>query len=306
MFSFFKKKEPEIKVPEWSRFDSTEDYLAFKNALMHYFRHENVQFDFDAGIISGRDIEKTGVSVLNMVNLSKYCSGSPAGNYQAIIARHIGKLHEHATTKPDFEDFATVRPALGLRILTDMLFELMPPEAYIGNTLFVNLFYFLVYDLPDTVYSVKREDANRWGISYSELLTIGKENIELKYPQTITTLDILDLQLWVVHRDHFYAPNILFDIDDYPELVGTSGSLVAVPNGDRVLIYPIEGIEVTSVIGKLAATARFYYEEKPNPITPHMYWYFEGDFIHIPYNPHKPDFTLLPEEFVNMLRDLNS
>lgn len=305
LFSFFKKKEPVITVPQWSRLANASDYMVFKRAVQHYFKDEDVQLNFNEGLVVLDEINTFGVNVISLINLFKHClSRGNSDTFLLTIEEFLGNMRKAANADDSSQPFERVKDTLGLRILTSTLFKQMDDTAYIGAPLFENLFHFLVFDLPETVKNVSRADVAHWGKSDSELLEIGKNNIALKYPQTITQQEIVGLKIWTVENDYFYAPNLMLDIEKYPGLVGPYGSLAAVPSGDRAFIYPIENIQVTSAVGKMATIANFFYLDKPNPVTPNLYWYYKGRYQHIPYNIEKPDFTLLPESFVEMIRGL--
>lgn len=304
MFSFFKKKE-RVLIPEWASFESPQEYTEFKNAIISYFNDYEVQFDFDEGVININDAELFGGNVITLTNLSRYClSSETAGVFAARIEEFIGKVREVRDYDPQSQNFETVKSELGLRIITNKVFKLMGEKSYIGFPFFENLFYFLVFDLQDSVRGVGQSDVAAWNISHSELMEIGKNNIEIKYPQKITLEDMGGLKIWMVENDYFYAPNLLFNIEKYLNLVGTYGSLVGVPNGQRLFIYPIEDIGVTDDLGKLSALCKYFYENKINPISENFYWYYQGDYEMIPYDGMNPDFTLLPERFISMLRSL--
>jgi hypothetical protein len=306
MFSFFKKKEPVVRVPQWSRIANSSDYIIFKKAVEHYFADYNACLNFNDGVVHLEETEMFGVDAINLINLFRYClSQGKSETFLPTIEEFLGNMRREANAGKASPEFEKAKDTLGLRILTVKLFEQMSDEFYIGAQLFENLFYFLVFDLPDTVTNVSHADAAPWGVSHHELLKIGKRNTASKYPQAVALQEILELKIWTVENEYFYAPNILLDIEEHPNLIGAHGSLIIVPSGDRLFIYPIEGIEVTDAIRKLAVVAKFFYEDKPNPISPDLYWYRNGRYITIPYNIEHPDFTTLPDAFVSMIRDLS-
>jgi len=306
LFSFFKKKEPAITVPQWSRLANASDYVVFKRAVQHYFKDDGVQLNFNEGLVVLSETNTFGVNVISLSNLFKHClSQGNSDTFSVTVEEFLGNMRKAANADNSSQPFKLVKDTLGLRILTNTLFKQMDDTAYIGAPLFENLFYFVVFDLPETVKNVSRADAAHWGKTDTELLEIGKKNIALKYPQTISQQEIVGLKIWTVENDCFYAPNLLLDIAKYPELVGPYGSLAAVPSGDRAFIYPIENMQVTSAVAKMATIANFFYLDKPNPVTPSLYWYYKGRYQHIPYDIEKPDFTLLPENFVEMIRGLD-
>jgi len=306
MFSLFRKKEPVTTVPQWSRIANASDYVVFKKAVQHCFKDYRADLMFEEGVINLGETETFGVDVISLINLFKYCiSRGNSETFLPTVEEFLGSMRRCAnggTASPEFE---AAKDTLGLRILTVKVFKQMSEEFYIGAQLFGNLFYFLVFDLPDTVTNVSQVDAAPWGVSHNELLKIGKRNTASKYPQTVALQDILELKIWTVENDYFYAPNILLDIEDHPNLIGAYGSLVIVPNGDRLFIYPIEGIEVTDALRKMAVVAKFFYEDKPNPISPDLYWYYNGQYTTIPFNIDQPDFNTLPETFISMMREMN-
>jgi hypothetical protein len=47
LFSLFKKKEPAVTVPQWSRLANASDYVVFKRAVQRYFKDDDVQLNFN-------------------------------------------------------------------------------------------------------------------------------------------------------------------------------------------------------------------------------------------------------------------
>lgn len=73
MFSIFKKKEPVIRVPQWSRVANATEYTAFKKAVLHYFENDDVYLDFNAGIAKLGNTKPSAGHLISLIELFKLC-----------------------------------------------------------------------------------------------------------------------------------------------------------------------------------------------------------------------------------------
>ena len=84
----------------------------------------------------------------------------------------------------------------------------------------------IVFDLPEAVTNIKPEQAEKWGRPYEELFKLGLQNIRNNYRVNITNEKFLDFHIWFVQSNHFYSPNIVFELHERQGLIG-SKALVA-------------------------------------------------------------------------------
>src|SRR5207247_218831 len=137
-------------------------------------------------------------------------------------------------------DFSFAKAYLGVRLYHNDYVSSLDESTSIGKQFTDDVFALLVFDFPHSVINVKPEQTIQWNKNNEELIEIGLANIKEKYKFNISTQKITDFTIWFVQGDHFFVPNILFDLQNNAKLDGTKGSLIGIPHRHAVLIYPIE------------------------------------------------------------------
>lgn len=308
MFSFFKRKRPELPVPEWAAFFNQAEYNKFIAHIENYFKGKSAEFDYDDGVIivENESQEKTNHG---MVNIAQQCKQTPAGEWKRLITSHFDSFKTIDRFNREFDkqahDFSNVQQYLGARLYSQGYINNFDDDIVITRSVMDGIIAMLVFDFPHSVTNVKPEQSILWNKSEDELFEIGFANIRANYQNEISRERIENFDLLIVSGDHFFVPNVVFEMDSNPELLGTYGSLVAIPHRHAVLIYPIESLQVIEVVNKTIPLAQYMYEQGPGSISDQLYWYYNDEFHHLPY---KLDDTTLqfspPEKFVDMLNEL--
>jgi hypothetical protein len=306
MFSFFKRSN--TKVPNWASFFKPDEYDRFLKAIDHYFVSRQISYQMedgtlncDAGIF---DYEKLG-----LVNLAQLCKQNKPREYQAIVADHFEVLRKAQRFEIEFDqiihNFEKVKSYLGVRLYPDHFTDVVDKSALIGANFAGNVDIILIFDFPDTIKTVEAKWAESWGVDIDTLFETAIQNIKNKYPLEISRQDLGKFKIWFVQGEHFYAPNIVFYLNEYPEMIGPYGSIIGIPHRHSVVVYPITGKEIAEALVPLVNLINGLYKDGPGSISNYLFWYKGGGFECQTYTIEQKKIKLVPtESFLAMLDSL--
>jgi len=286
MFSFFKKKK-DTPAPAWASFFSAEEYRRFVLAVEDYFKSNNIEATVHDGIVEGA--EAFGGGQLGLSNLAQMCRGMEPGLWAQQIAGHFETMRRNVQTQKEFEtrsaDFEYAKDFIGVRLFNTEVLQRDTDSFFIRRPLLKDVFSMLCFDLPDSVINVKPEQAAKWpDKTEDELFALGMENIRQKYPLQLAHERIGESLMWVTAGEHFFMPNILFDLDRHPQLNSPHGMLIGVPTRHVALIYPINDLSVVGAVTTMTQVIRGMYQEGPGSLSGSLYWYRNGQFEDQPFD----------------------
>jgi hypothetical protein len=307
MFSFF-KKDKNSNMPEWASFFSSREYLIFIEEIHKYFEKISTTYSIFDGVIN---VEETvfGHNQLGLLNVGQVCKQSEMEEYGEIIKEHFDALIRTHKFGDYFEtiisDFDMIKPYLGVRLYNNDYFEAVGIKNIIGIPLTERINSTLIFDLPDSIRNVKPEEAEKWNLDTNELLKIGVNNIQQKYGWEITKEKIGNFYIWFIQSDHFFAPNIVFDLENRSEISSENGILIAMPHRHAVLIYPIKTLEVVEAINSFIPIVYGMNQEGPGSLTNQIYYYKSEKLLNLPYELSEGKIHFSPpDEFVEVLNKL--
>jgi len=95
-------------------------------------------------------------------------------------------------------------------------------------------------------------------------------------------------------------------MDNYPQVLGAKGTLVGIPHRHAVFLYPIETLEVVTACNILIPVISSMYHDGPGSISNNLFWYYNGEFITLPFEIGEKELKFFPpEEFVDILNTLS-
>lgn len=308
MFSFFKKNNNSPEVPEWASFLNGSEYSNFLKAIENYFNKKSIAYELGDGKLTAGS-NGFGFGTLGLTNVAQVCKQDKARNYNNIVSEHFDALVRANRFDEEFnqivDDFSKVRKYIGVRLYSNGYVAHVGKEATMGKDFAGDIYTMLIFDLPDSIISILPAQAEKWGKSLEELFEVGQQNIKNKYPQKISREKFNDFAIWFIQGDHFFTPNIIFDLDNYPKLVGSKGSLIGIPHRHSVVIYPIENIETVTAINRLIPTIYGMNAEGPGSISNNLFWYKDGHFENLPYKLEDKKLQFRPpDNFVEILNTL--
>lgn len=303
MFSFFKKNKRQ--KPEWSPFDTIKDHDIFEKELAAYFKGKGIAFELLDGYIKvpGKEFD---LGEFGLSNIAQFCKNEGVEKSKEHIAGHFESLIRGHQFNKQFDrlktNYEAVKKYLGVRLYNIEYFQNIGVDKAIGRNVGGDLYAILIYDLPDTVQSVSPKDAEAWNIDPDELWNAAEANIYSLYPPNIMDRELQGLHFKTVEEDHFFSPNIIFQIDNYPELIGTYGSLISMPTRHIVIIYPVENIQVVQAIQTQITVSHGVSARGPGTLSNQLYWYNNGKLTHQPSKIEDQKLEFMPtKEFVGML-----
>lgn len=313
MFSLFRKKNNSgetLVVPEWASFFNAEEYRSFLSLVTAYFRQRNLQAEIEDAVVRVHD-STLQLDQMGLLNIAQLCRQLEPGEWQEAVTRHFDSLIDSRKFSAEFEkygdDFSFAQPYLGVRLYAAESIAAIGVEKVSGDYLTEDIFRMLVYDFPQSVQNVPPSQSARWQKSTEELFETGRSNIRNNYEFNIQELKLGELDVKFVDGEHFFVPNIILDIENYPELIGTHGSLLAVPHRHVAIVYPIESAEVIAAFNNLIPVVSGMYEEGPGSVSDNIILYQKGVYTKIPYSIDGDKITVTPpQNFIDLLNYLSA
>jgi hypothetical protein len=144
----------------------------------------------------------------------------------------------------------------------------------------------LALDSPESVTVIRDEDVERIGLD--RLREAGLANLLAAQPDSHEILEAPDgLRIHIVLGDSVYtASKILVFRDVLRRSLGEerefpNGVLVVAPFRHQIAYTPVEGRQVVQAVNLLAQLAHGGYCEGVAPLSPHVYWWNNGDLTQI-------------------------
>lgn len=305
MFGFFKKKA----VPEWASFMDKRQYAEFIKALEAFLQsHGASEYKIDDGVLLFYDEGPFGLERAGLQNLAQVCAQNQPENYPEITFAHFESLRKSNEFFQNFDnelqDFEKVKSYLGVRLQGGEYIRTLP-DSIVFREIAEDLYRQLVFDLPDAVRSVHPDEAAAWPLSEDELFELAQANIRQNYPLEKQWYDHEETGFWMVAADHYFSPNIIFDMEKYEDLLGPQGALIGLPHRHGVLIHPIKTLMVLKAVSAMIRACRNMHAAGPGSITPNLFWYKDGRFTNLPYVVGKDNIEFQsPDVFTDMLKTL--
>ena len=308
MFSLFRKSEELPTVPEWADFFNPKEYSKFSKSLDKYFNSKNMDYQLGEGYVEVTSNDFS-FNQLRLSNVAQLCKLEGIRKSDRIVRNHFEGLIRSHKYDIEFnkivEDFDNVRQYIGVRLYNDDYIDQVGKELVLTNNLAPGIHEMLIFDLPESVTSVQPQQIENWGLTIDELFDIGRSNIKSKYKFKISKESFEEFKIWFVQADHFFTPNILLEMSQHSEMIGTNGSLIGAPHRHCVIIYPIESLDVVKAINKLIPTIHGMNEEGPGSLSSKLYWYQDDQMIELPYDVVDNQLKFQPpESFLNMLNSM--
>lgn len=308
MFSFFKKKTDDTNIPEWASFFDNKEYSTFIKEIETYFKNLNIHFEIGDGQIETNDNE-FGFSNLGLVNVAQVCKQDDKRHYKEIITEHFNSMIRANKFDKEFakiaDNFEEVKKYIGVRLYDNEYVAYTGKENTIGKDFAGDIYSMIVYDFPYSILSINPEQIIPWNKTVEELFAIGIANIKAKYPLTITKEAFDEFSIWFVQGEHFFTSNIVFDIENRQELIGSKGSLIGLPHRHSAIIYPIENLEVLKAINGIIPTVYGMNREGPGSLSNNLFWYKDNKFTQLPYEIEEGKLQFFPpDNFIELLNEL--
>ncbi len=306
MFGLFNKNKKQ-KL-DWSPFESYEVHQEFESMVSEYFNSKNIEHQIIDGIVKIPNND-FGLNELGLSNIAQYCKNEGQSKFKDHISGHFETLIRGYEFNKEFDliktDYNKVKQYIGVRLYNLSYIQQVGLEKTIGKPIGGNLYAMLIYDLPDTVTSVPPKEAEVWNISKQELWNEASNNTLSKYPPNILNRELQGIGFKTVEEDHFFSPNIVFNISNYSELIGSKGSLISIPTRHIVIIYPINDLNVVNALNTQIQVTNGVSSKGPGALSNSIFWYNNGELKEQPSKIEEGKLVFTPtEDFVNMLNQM--
>ena len=300
----------EETLPIWARALGTQGFRTFIALVEEYFARRNIsiRLDADEGVLRPTPGVLEQSSVFGLQNIAQTCSQADRDRWRDLIESHFDCIFVDAE-KPDVDnaltmdvsDFGRMRPFIRSRLYPlDLLNQSVETVHQPGPEGTVEV---IVLDLPRSVRTVARSEADAWPATHDELFKIGRDNLRtagLMKDNAVQVQPGVELHLYA--GDSFYSASHALIIDDYLPTDLSLGALVGVPKRDILLTHHIRNIGATEAIGAMLQAIIGMHQDGPGSLSAQLYWHHDGEFITLSYAVRGDtlDFTP-PEAFVDML-----
>lgn len=306
MFGLFKKNHKQ--KPNWSPFDTIEEHEKFESLVSEYFNSKSINHQIVDGIVKVLN-KDFGLNELGLSNIAQYCKNEGPSKYKEHIAGHFETLIRGYEFNKTFDliktDYDKVRKYIGVRLYNQSYIEQIGIDKTVGKSLGGNIYAMLIYDLPDTVTSVPPRETEYWQISIEEIWNNALENSLANYPPNILNRELQGISFKTVEEDHFFSPNIVFNISKFPDLIGEKGSLISIPTRHIVIIYPIKDLNVVNALNTQIQVTHGVSSKGPGTLSNSIFWYYNGELKEQPSKIEDGKLVFTPtEDFVNMLNQI--
>jgi hypothetical protein len=266
-----------VELPEWAGALGEARYVTFLELVRADLLARGASVRFADGVAEVRLPVGSEVSC-GLASLAQLCSRLPVPHWEELMSAHFDALFEGETELGESLDrshvFAEVRHLLKLR-----LHPLPLPQPLDGVVWHVadGLGAVLVFDLPQTVRSVRAGEAEGWGIDHGELRALALAQ-SLNEPCEDYAVEGRDgCRVTAMSGESFFVATRLLALEREVPLDHPNGALVAVPTRHSLLLHLIEDLSVVHALHTLLPMAAGLHRDGPGSLSPAVYWWRGGE-----------------------------
>lgn len=299
MFSFFSRESEYPIVPGWANFFKPNEYTAFLAALDSYFKSKKMDYDLGDEVVTIKNNKALSGS-LGLSNVSRACKQQKLKKYNKIVTDYFDALLQAATTQKKFiktaEEFESVKANIAVRLYHKNYIKQTGEHLVLTKPVCGDIVAMLVFDMPDSIINVQPHFLKKWNKSFEEIFRLGLENVANKIKYQPKQIQVGEIIIHQVTATHFFSPNIIFQFENYPELLGKYGTLFTIPNRHTVLFHPINNRSMVMATKVLIQAGLNAHREGPGAISSNLFWLYNNGITHIPFDVDAKNITLNPPE----------
>lgn len=258
-------------VPEWAPFFTADTYGAFLAQVDASLHERGIAFRRGDGFVEAET--ELGPRTWGLANLAQLCNATARENWPDVIAEHLEKLRRTDAAGNDLVAEQAL-PLLRLRLWRRD--DLPPGVPLLGRPVSDDLVAAIVVDLPESLASVRPEDANRWGLTEGALLDRAERQTREHTAAELERLSEPDGTeiVFVLSPESFGASLALWP-EELAE-VGPAGAVVGFPNRHVAVVHPLGPRPSADVLERIATWTRQAYVEGPGSISDDLYRWQDG------------------------------
>jgi hypothetical protein len=297
------------QVPAWAGFFRMEEYIRFMECVSDYFNSGNVSYSFKEGAIVNAGMKDSRLEKMGLLNLAQFCRLRPMDEWASMINDHFEGISKAASIEKDFSgrahDFSCVRDFIGVRVYPEEYVSVLKNGLAVGKQMGDGLYAMLVFDFSECIVNVRPEQTIQWPLGNEELLELGISNTKSKYPLNLSTQDVDGVPIHFVVENHFYAPNILFDLMEEPSAAESKGLLIGMPTRHAALMHRITDWKVLQAIHRMIPAINGMNKDGPGAVSDKLYWLNNSKLTTLPYKLDDQNIHFdPPEDFIALLQEL--
>jgi len=137
--------------------------------------------------------------------------------------------------------------------------------------------------LPDSIKSVHREIAEKWGRDSDELFAAAEQNVREMCEVETEEVSLEDMTLKIVQGESPYVASLAIDLQRFPGLEGPHGAFVGIPIRHAIVALPWIEPKGFAKVHNLMRIVAGMEHDGPGSVSSRMYWYRKGEWTEIPF-----------------------
>jgi hypothetical protein len=278
-----------------------ETYDAFRSAVELHLAGRGLTATVKDGVAAlalrgGRPLQS---SLRNLAQ--QWLAADPAAR-DRLVAEHFSALlrAERAARDAGGRPHAEVADRLRLRLYpeSDVGREGAPP--WIARPVAPGLVAVLVLDLPDAVMAVDPEDTTGWPGDADAWIASARAALASEGGFRTETVPVeRGVSLSAIHGESFLVASQLLVLERHLPRHTPYGVIASAPTRHLLLLHVIEDARVLLAVNALIPLAFAHFAKGPGGISPRVFWWREGAFVHLPTEVSREGVTFSPPpEFV--------
>ena len=236
-------------------------------------------------------VKNEDLQEMNLHNLIGKCVVfKDKSKWKQVIEEHcngmFSTIDEQKKINPT--DYETIKKYLSIRIYREDYVEQQGGKDNIVTKIDIEGTYtVLMLDLPEAFRTVEKSMFELWKKEQSEVFQIAQSNINQQKIDKVTKefkVDSSEISVHFLGNEDYAASYALDLMNNSPELIGSWGSVVAVPNKGLVNICKIskeKPLDFVKFIQFIKKPVERFYSKHPQPISNQFFWYYKGKFKRI-------------------------
>ena len=300
--------------PDWAGFFGAADrYERFEAAVRKHFKDRGVKVLISDGIVRippGAPESADFAGEMGLMNLGQWCAGSKESEWAGHIADHFERLRRSHAERVQLEslasDFSEIAPRLAVRLYEP---GSLPPkllEAACSREDIPGLITMLCIDMPDTVHTVTRKQAGKWGQTDDALFDRAIANLDTLIDATPEQVDLDDgAKIWALGGNSFFNASAILRPDRLGPYTGKHGGFVSIPTRHLLLACPFDDAQALNTIAMLIHFTVNFERDGPGSLSRRIWWQRGADRIGIPYEVTDKGISVTPShEFMKIMEEL--
>lgn len=235
-----------------------------------------------------------GMLAFNLDNLILKCADeTDHSRWPTIVQDHFKALLNSIQANNNLlaAEYEKIKSNLGIRIYPDATIEKRGGKAnFIYRTDLEGTTSILMLDLPGGFKPILKKDFDLWGKTTDDVFAQALLNVDKQPMQkAVKTFDVekFNIEFDFIENEDYAATYALDLSKNSPEMVGTWGSVVVIPNKGLVSVCKISKdrpLDFVKYIQKIKPLTDQSFEQHQNPVSKDFFWYYNGKFTYIPVN----------------------